>query len=70
VFDASEKHGKPFSFVVGIGQVIRGWDMGIMEMTKGEKARLFISPEFGYGDAGAGSIPVSTRARARARPRD
>jgi FKBP-type peptidyl-prolyl cis-trans isomerase len=58
IFDSSEKRGVPFRFVVGIGQVIKGWDEGLMLMQKGEKFRLIIPPHLAYGDRGAGkTIP-------------
>ena len=57
-FDSSRDRGKPFQFVIGIGQVIRGWDEGVVQMSLGEKARLVISSDYGYGAAGAGgAIP-------------
>lgn len=50
VFDASSKHGnQPFSFVVGANQVIRGWDLGLVNMKVGGKRELVIPPELGYG---------------------
>jgi FKBP-type peptidyl-prolyl cis-trans isomerase len=50
--------GKPFQFVIGIGQVIKGWDEGVMKMSLGEKAILKISSDYGYGARGApGAIP-------------
>ena len=58
VFDASEPRGKPFSFEIGAGQVIRGWDRGVLGMKIGEVRKLTIPPELGYGARGAdGSIP-------------
>ena len=58
VFDSSVQKGRPFQFVIGIGQVIRGWDEGVMQMSLGEKAELQISSDFGYGARGApGAIP-------------
>lgn len=57
-FDSSVTRGKPFQFVIGIGQVIRGWDEGVAQMSLGEKAVLNISSDFGYGARGApGAIP-------------
>jgi FK506-binding protein 1 len=57
-FDSSVTRGKPFQFVIGIGQVIRGWDEGVIQMSLGEKAMLKISSDFGYGSQGApGAIP-------------
>jgi FKBP-type peptidyl-prolyl cis-trans isomerase len=60
VFDASSKHGnQPFSFTIGAGQVIRGWDVGVAGMKVGGKRTLLIPPELGYGAQGAagGVIP-------------
>ena len=56
-FDSSYDRGQPFSFYLGAGQVIKGWDLGILGMKVGEKRRLTIPPELGYGETGAGSIP-------------
>lgn len=57
-FDSSVSRGKPFQFVIGIGQVIKGWDEGVMKMSLGEKAILKISSDYGYGESGApGAIP-------------
>jgi peptidylprolyl isomerase len=55
MFDSSVKRGQPFSFIVGIGQVIRGWDEGLLSMKVGEKARLTIPSALGYGARGAGA---------------
>jgi len=56
VFDASAKHGnEPFSFVLGEGKVIPGWDQGIALMRKGEKGVLLLPSALGYGPEGAGS---------------
>jgi FKBP-type peptidyl-prolyl cis-trans isomerase len=55
-FDSSVDRGQPFQFVVGVGQVIKGWDEGVMLMKVGEKRRLIIPAELGYGSRGAGSI--------------
>ena len=55
-FDSSRQRGKPFSFRLGQGQVIKGWDLGLSKMSKGQKARLTIPPELGYGNKGAGGV--------------
>jgi FKBP-type peptidyl-prolyl cis-trans isomerase len=56
VFDASAKHGnEPFSFVLGEGKVISGWDQSIALMHKGEKGVLLLPSALGYGPDGAGS---------------
>jgi FKBP-type peptidyl-prolyl cis-trans isomerase len=58
VFDASSQHGNtPISFVLGKGEVIRGWDEGIALMRKGEKAILLIPSALAYGPSGRSSIP-------------
>jgi FKBP-type peptidyl-prolyl cis-trans isomerase len=58
VFDKSLNHEAPFSFKIGSGQVIKGWDIGVASMTLGERAELHLKPEYAYGDSGAGaSIP-------------
>jgi FKBP-type peptidyl-prolyl cis-trans isomerase len=57
-FDSSVKRGKPFMFNVGMGQVIKGWDEGVMMMKKGEKRRLVIPSHLAYGPQGIeGIIP-------------
>lgn len=55
-FDASHDRGRPFSFTIGIGQVIRGWDDGVIQMSLGEKATLAITSDYGYGSSGAGGV--------------
>ncbi len=56
-FDSSTKHGKPFEFELGAGQVIPGWDEGIQLMKVGGKAKLVVPSRLGYGSRGAGTIP-------------
>lgn len=55
-FDSSYDRGTPFSFKIGTGQVIKGWDEGVMKMSLGEKSVLHIPSEQGYGAAGAGGV--------------
>lgn len=57
-FDSSVDRDEPFSFVLGAGQVIQGWDQGVGNMRVGDKARLTIPPESAYGTQGyPGAIP-------------
>ena len=56
VFDSSVRKGRPFNFQVGVGQVIRGWDEGIIQLKKGEKAVLTCPPDYAYGKQGAGNV--------------
>ena len=55
-FDSSVDRGQPFTFVLGRGQVIRGWDEGVAQMHVGDKVKLTIPPELGYGTRGAGGV--------------
>ncbi|KAK2033979.1 FKBP-type peptidyl-prolyl cis-trans isomerase [Colletotrichum zoysiae] len=59
-FDASYDRGTPFSFKIGSGQVIKGWEQGLLDMCIGEKRTLTIPPELGYGSRGMGPIPASS----------
>lgn len=55
-FDSSVDRGIPFEFQLGIGEVIAGWDAGVAGMKVGEKRKLTIAPELGYGTQGAGGV--------------
>jgi peptidylprolyl isomerase len=55
-FDSSVDRGMPFTFTIGVGQVIAGWDEGVALMHVGEKARLIIPAHLGYGARGAGGV--------------
>jgi FKBP-type peptidyl-prolyl cis-trans isomerase FkpA len=55
-FDSSRTGGQPFRFPVGTGQVIKGWDQGVVGMKIGESRRLIIPADLAYGDAGAGGV--------------
>ena len=60
-FDSSYSRNKPFQFVIGIKQVIRGWDEGVIKMSLGETAVLKITSDFAYGEDGAGdAVPPNS----------
>jgi len=57
-FDSSVDRDEPFQFVLGAGQVIRGWDVGVAQLRVGDKVKLTIPPELAYGHTGyPGAIP-------------
>jgi len=57
-FDSSRDRDEPFTFTLGKGEVIKGWDVGVASMKKGELSKFTIDPDYGYGKAGGGdSIP-------------
>lgn len=60
VFDSSYDRGEAFSFLLGAGQVIQGWDLGVQGMRVGETRLLTLSPEYAYGDRAIGSIPANS----------
>jgi len=61
-FDSSFKRNEPFTFIIDVGQVIKGWDEGVKSMQAGEKRRLFIPANLGYGARGAsGVIPPNAK---------
>lgn len=55
-FDSSRDREMPFSFRLGSGMVIKGWDEGLKGMKEGGQRKLTVSPEMGYGDHGAGGV--------------
>ncbi|EKM76997.1 hypothetical protein AGABI1DRAFT_115445 [Agaricus bisporus var. burnettii JB137-S8] len=58
-FDSSRDRNKPFETKIGVGDVIKGWDEGVPQLSLGQKAKLTISSDYGYGSrgAGGGAIP-------------
>jgi FKBP-type peptidyl-prolyl cis-trans isomerase len=56
-FDSSYDRGEPFETQIGVGQVIKGWDLGVVGMKVGGKRKLTIPPSLGYGEQGTGPIP-------------
>lgn len=55
-FDSSLDRNEPFTFQIGVGQVIKGWEEGVLGMCVGEKRKLIVPPALGYGDQGAGDV--------------
>lgn len=59
-FDSSKDRNRPFSFPLGAGRVIPGWDEGVVGMKPGGARRLTIPPHLGYGERGKGPIPANS----------
>lgn len=60
-FDSSRDRGKPFQFTLGQGQVIKGWDEGVAQMSRGERAKLTCTADYAYGSRGfPGLIPPNS----------
>lgn len=59
-FDSSYDRNSPLSFTLGQGRVIQGWEQGLLDMCIGEKRKLTIPPELGYGARGVGPIPANS----------
>lgn len=60
VFDSSLTRGEAFEFMLGAGQVISGWDIGVRGMKVGEQRRLIVPPTYGYGNRAVGPIPANS----------
>ncbi len=59
-FDSSYDHGAPFTFTLGAGEVISGWDKGLLGLKVGGQRRLTIPPSLGYGNQAVGPIPANS----------
>jgi len=60
VFDSSIERGETFTFTLGAGRVIKGWDLGVLSMKVGEKRKLIIPPDLAYGQRQMGPIPANS----------
>eukprot|EP00241_Pyramimonas_parkeae_P009317 CAMPEP_0114249044 /NCGR_PEP_ID=MMETSP0058-20121206/13914_1 /TAXON_ID=36894 /ORGANISM="Pyramimonas parkeae, CCMP726" /LENGTH=121 /DNA_ID=CAMNT_0001362527 /DNA_START=100 /DNA_END=462 /DNA_ORIENTATION=- len=59
-FDSSRDRGRPFKFKFRMGEVIQGWDDGVAEMSVGERSKITVPPELGYGNRDVGAIPANS----------
>ncbi|KAK4051365.1 FK506 binding protein proline rotamase rapamycin-binding protein [Microbotryomycetes sp. JL201] len=61
-FDSSRDRGQPFKTRIGVGQVIKGWDQGVPQLSLGQRAKLTCSPDFAYGNQAVGGdlIPANS----------
>ena len=59
-FDSSYDRGQPLKFTIGVGQVIQGWDEGVISMKVGGKRKLHIPSQLGYGPRAIGTIPANS----------
>lgn len=60
VFDSSHNRGEPLEFTLGKGEVIKGWDQGIGQLKKGQKAQITCPPDYAYGSRSMGNIPANS----------
>ncbi|KAH9204831.1 hypothetical protein DL95DRAFT_318653 [Leptodontidium sp. 2 PMI_412] len=60
LFDSSTHHPQPFVFQIGAGEVIKGWELGLLDMCIGDQRKLILPPAFGYGDHAVGLIPANS----------
>jgi len=60
VFDSTVDRGQPFTFQLGAGQVIKGWDSGVAGMRVGGERKLYIAPDYAYGANAIGPIPANS----------
>ena len=66
-FDSSRDRKDPFTFRIGVGQVIKGWDEGVLKLKVGDRAYITCPPEYAYGPRGIGGVSTSPLSPSRAR---